>query len=180
MSSEKKLFTTIFLLFTVTIMVLPLIVSLNEALTRVIEQNAFYGWIQYHIVPVEAKMMGVILTAVGYQFGYSPQNSSVVVNNLALKLTWNCLGWQSFLLLFLTLAVGLRGRYKKISILEAFLIGTLGTFWLNIIRMLFTVLLAVHVPPIFRIVYHDYLAAFTTVVWLFFFWWFAYRYVLED
>lgn len=94
-------------------------------------------------------------------------------------ITWNCLGWQSFLLLFITLLVGFRDRYTKVSILEALGIGMLATFWLNILRMLFTVLLAVHVPPIFRIVYHDYLAAFTTVIWLFFFWWFAYRFVLE-
>jgi hypothetical protein len=46
--------------------------------------------------------------------------------------------------------------------------------------MLFTVLLAVHVPPVFRIVFHDYLAAGTTVVWLFVFWWFGYAYVLEE
>ena len=55
-----------------------------------------------------------------------------------------------------------------------------GTFWLNIGRMLFTILLAVHAPPIFRIVFHDYLAAGTTVIWLFVFWWFAYSFILEE
>jgi hypothetical protein len=63
---------------------------------------------------------------------------------------------------------------------EALGIGILGTFWLNILRMLLTVLLAVHTPAIFRVVFHDYLAAITTVIWLFGFWWFSYSFVLEE
>jgi len=38
----------------------------------------------------------------------------------------------------------------------------------------------VHLPAVFRVVYHDYLAAITTVIWLFFFWWFSYSFVLEE
>ena len=130
-------------------------------------------------VLIEAKMMGVILMPFGYDYAFSPTNS-IIVDGISMGITWNCLGWQSFLLLGVTLAVGFRGRYTKLSILEALGIGILGTFWLNIFRMLFTILLAVHVPPLFRIVFHDYLAAGTTVIWLFLFWWFAYAYVLEE
>ena len=178
MPKQKKVFVSILLVLSLVLLTLPLIVSFNEVLTGIVEKNILYVWIQNNIVPLEAKMMGVILAPFGYQYAYSPSNSIIVVNGLNLRITWNCLGWQSFLLLFASLIVGLKGKYKKLSIIEALLIGVLGTFWLNIFRMILTVLLAVHAQPIFRIVYHDYLAAGTTVVWLFALWWFAYSFVL--
>jgi hypothetical protein len=63
---------------------------------------------------------------------------------------------------------------------EASAIGILGTFWVNILRMLVTVLLAVYFPPVFRIVFHTYLAAGVSIAWLVFFWWFSYKYVLTE
>jgi exosortase/archaeosortase family protein len=180
MFKQKKVFTSIFLVFSIVLITLPFLVSFNEALTRIVEKNVLYGWVQGNIVPIEAKMMGAILIPFGYEYAFSPINSMIVVNGISMGITWNCLGWQSFLLLSVTLMVGLRGKYTLMSILEALTIGVLGTFWLNILRMLFTILLAVHAPPIFRIVFHDYLAAATTVIWLFIFWWFSYSYVLEE
>lgn len=179
-NKQKKTFTVILLVFSLVLAVLPFVVSFNEMLVQVMEKNLLYGWIQEYVVPVEAKMMGAILLPFGYEYGFSPSNSVIVVNGVSMGITWNCLGWQSFLLLMVSLVVGLRGRYSKWSMVEALGIGILGTFWLNILRMLLTVLLAVHAPAIFRIVFHDYLAAITTVIWLFGFWWFSYSYVLEE
>jgi len=180
MPKQKKVFLAILLVLVLVLATAPFLVTINEVLTRIVERNLLYGWIQKSIVPLEAKMMGVILMPFGYEYGFSPSNSIIVVNGLRMGITWNCLGWQSFLLLMVSLVVGLRGRYRRWSMLEALVIGVLGTFWLNIARMLLTVLLAVHAPPIFRVVYHDYLAAITTVVWLFAFWWFSYSFVLEE
>lgn len=176
---HKKVFISIFLALSIILLVLPFVVSFNEALTHIVERNAFYLWIQDNIVPIEAKMMGAILLPFGYEYAFSPTNSTIVVNGMNMGITWNCLGWQSLILFLITLLFGFRGRYTKFSILEAVVIGVLGTFWLNIFRMLFTVLLAVHAQPLFRIVFHDYLAAGTTVIWLFFFWWFSYSFVLQ-
>lgn len=178
-NKQKRVFTIVFLGFTVLIAVLPFVVTANDILTRIVESNVLYLWIQRFIVPMEAKMMGVMLIPLGYDYAFSPTNSIIVVNGVNMGITWNCLGWQSFLLFFITLSVGLRGKYTKVSIIEALGIGILGTFWLNIFRMLLIVFLAVHVPSVFRIVFHDYLAAVTTLVWLFLFWYFAYAFVLE-
>jgi len=180
MPKQKKVFLAILLVLALVLATAPFLVTINEVLTRIVERNLLYGWIQKSIVPLEAKMMGAILLPLGYEYGFSPSNSIIVVNGVNMGITWNCLGWQSFLLLFVSLVVGLRGRYKRWSMVEALMIGVLGTFWLNILRMLLTVLLAVHAPAIFRIVFHDYLAAITTVVWLFGFWWFSYSFVLEE
>lgn len=178
MKKQKKVFISILLVFSIILLTLPFLVSFNEVLTKVVERNVIYGWIQHNVVPIEAKMMGVILLPFGYKYSFSPANSVISLNGTNMEITWNCLGWQSFLLLFITFLVGFRTKYTKISVLESLMIGLLGTFWLNILRMLFTILLAVHAPPIFRVVFHDYLAAITTLIWLFFFWWFSYSYIL--
>lgn len=180
MSRQKKVFVFIFLGISLILMILPLLISFNDVLTRIVERNFLYLWIQKSVVPIEAKAMGGILMQFGYNYSYSPTNSLITVNGVVMEITWNCLGWQSLLLLLVSLFIGFNRKYKLMSILEAGAIGILGTLWLNILRMIFTVLLAVHTPEIFRIVFHDYLAALTTVVWLFFFWWFSYKYVLVE
>lgn len=179
-SEHKKVFIALLLCFSLLIAALPFLVTINDLLTKIVENNRLYIFIQNNIVPLEAKMIGAILIPFDYKYAYSPSNAIVVVNGLSLKISWNCIGWQSFLFLFVTFIVGFRGRYSKSSLIEAFLIGILGTFWLNIIRMLFTILLAIHTPAIFRVVFHDYLAAVTTIIWLFIFWWFSYSFVLKE
>lgn len=179
-SKHKKVFITLLLVFSIVVLVLPIIVSANNVLTKILEDNFLYEGIQLYIVPFEAKMMGVVLVFLGYGFAFSPSNSLILVDNVSMGITWNCLGWQSFLLLLMTLLVGFKGKYTNLSVLESLAIGILGTFWLNILRMLFTILLAVHAPPVFRVVFHDYLAAITTLVWLFVFWWFSYSFILVE
>lgn len=180
MNKQKKTFRIILLVLALTMMVLPFLVSFNEGLTKVVESNFLYLGIQRVIVPTEAKILGVILMLFGYQFSFSPTNSLIVTNGVTMSITWNCLGWQSFILLIITFWVGFRAKYTQRSVVEALLIGTLGTFWVNILRMLFTVILAVHFPPVFRVVFHNYLAALVSVGWLFFYWWFSYKYILEE
>src|SRR3990172_1540979 len=99
MPKQKKVFMALLAGFSLLILSLPFLVSFNEVLTKVVEKNLLYKGIQTYIVPVEAKMMGAILIPFGYGFGYSPTNSKIVVNNINLSITWNCLGWQSFVLL---------------------------------------------------------------------------------
>lgn len=178
-SSPKRTFESLLFGLALLLMVLPVVVTGNEFMTQVLEKNQLYESIQEWIVPLEAKMMGALLLPLGYEYGYSATTSVIVVNGLPMKITWNCLGWQSFLLLMVSMLVGLRGAYVRSSVAEVIVLGALGTFWINIFRMLFTVLLALHSPAVFRVVFHDYLAAFVTVGWLIFFWWFSYAYVLE-
>lgn len=175
---SKKVFKVIFIGFSIIVLFLPLVVSANDFFTKIVERNVLYVFIQENIVPLEARVMGKIFILLGYDFGYSVADSVILVNGVNLKLTWNCLGWQSFLLLFITLFFGLKGKYSLFSSFEAIIFGILGTFWINIARMFFTILLAVHAMPVFRIVFHDYLAALISIIWLIYYWWFCYSYIL--
>ncbi|HKZ34817.1 MAG TPA: hypothetical protein VJ179_03060 [Patescibacteria group bacterium] len=178
--SKKSVFLVLLIFFSLLLGFLPLVVVTQDALTRLVEKNVFYLWIEKNIVPLEAKMMGVVLLRMGYDFAYAPLTQTLFVNDLPMKITWNCLGWQSMLFLLLTFGVGFGRKYRFFSVMEAVGIGLLGTLLINIGRMLLTVFLATSLPVVFRIVFHDYLAAVMTIVWLFVYWWFAYSYVLEE
>lgn len=180
MFKQKKIFTLIFLVLVLTLSLLPFLVSINEGLTKVVENNLLYEGAQKFIVPIEAKMLGAILIFFGHSFTFYPAASMVSVNGTLMGITWNCIGWQSFILLLVTFLAGFGLKYTKKSVAEASAIGILGTFWINILRMLVTILLAVYFPPVFRIVFHTYLAAGVSIVWLVFFWWFSYKYVLVE
>ena len=50
----------------------------------------------------------------------------------------------------------------------------------SLLDLTIIVLIFVFLRPIYFYVYHDYLNAIAIVVWLIFFWWFSYKYVLEE
>jgi len=49
----------------------------------------------------------------------------------------------------------------------------------KMVRVLIVLFLA-YSRPLFAVVYHDYLAAVVTILWLLAFWWFSYSFVLEE
>jgi len=174
---EKRTFAIIFALLAVFLAVLPFLVSFNEVLTHLVEKFGLYMWVQERIVPLEVKMVGVLVKPFGVN--YLAHSNGMTVNGIYAKMTWNCLGWQSLLLLIITLIFGLRGNYTWASRIETILIGLLGTFLVNLFRLAVIVILLAYFQPLFALVYHDYLAAMVTILWLFGFWWFSYSFVLE-
>ncbi|OGV89163.1 hypothetical protein A2Z41_02395 [Microgenomates group bacterium RBG_19FT_COMBO_39_10] len=175
---EKKTFGIIFALLAIFLAILPFLVSFNEVLTHLVEKLSFYMWVQERIVPLEVKMVGVLISPLGID--YLAHQNGMTVNGIYAGMTWNCLGWQSLLLFLITIVFGLRGNYSFWSSFETFLIGLLGTFLVNLLRLVFVVLLLAYSRPLFAVVYHDYLAAIMTILWLFVFWWFSYSFVLNE
>lgn len=174
---QKRTFAIILALLAVFLAVLPFLVSFNEILTHLVERFQLYMWVQERIVPLEVKMVGVLVTPLG--INYLAHQNGMTVNGTYAGMTWNCIGWQSLLLLIITLIVGLRGNYTLWSKIETVLIGLLGTFLVNMARLTLIVIILAYSRPLFAVVYHDYLAAIVTIIWLFAFWWFAYAFVLE-
>lgn len=175
---EKRTFAIIFALLAVFLATLPFLVTFNEILTHMVERFRLYMWVQERIVPIEVKMVGVLVAPLGID--YLAHQNGMTVNGIYAGMTWNCIGWQSLLLLLITLIVGLRGNYTLWSRIETILIGLLGTFLVNLARLVLIVIILAYSRPLFAVVYHDYLAAIVTIIWLFAFWWFAYSFVLEE
>jgi len=163
----------------IMLMILPFVVSINDLLTRVVEKFGWYMWVQKKIVPWEVKMVGVMVRPFKIEFVAYPDG--FLANGIYARISWNCIGWQSLLLFFLSLPFGFKtANYTFFSKIEAFLIGILGTFLINLLRITFTVILLVVSRPLFAVVFHDYLAAIMTIIWLIFFWWFCYGFVLVE
>ncbi len=176
---QKQVFGTIFLLFTLFLMVLPFLVTFNDFLTRILQQFQLYVYMQQLIVPIEVQAVRFMLSPLHMDILAHPDGFTV--NGAYVGMTWNCIGWQSILLLGITLLVSLRSSsYTLLSQIETVVIGVLGTFLVNLLRLCFIVVILAISRPLFAVVYHDYLAAVVTIIWLFFFWWFAYKFVLEE
>ena len=175
----KKTFKFLLLIFAITLGVLPFATSFNEVLTKAFEGSELYRPIQAILVPYISRLMvGILSRLPGLEIATYP--FGVVVNGVDVRITWNCLGWQSFLLFFASLMIGLRGQYSQLSKLQAVLLGIVGTFLLNMFRLVFTAALVGWWRGLFVILFHNYFSAFLTIVWLIFFWWFSYSFVLES
>src|SRR3990167_11331270 len=143
-SVEKKTYINIFLILVLVLVAMPFVSTFNDLLTRLVMRLDFYRFIQNVIVPWEIRMVGVILTPLGFQ-------PSVVGEYLAIgredpfliEIAWNCIGWQSLLFFIITTFVGLQGdRYTNFSKVKALVIGFLGTFLINLFRIAGVALIA--------------------------------------
>lgn len=181
-STFKKLFAGVAILLAV----LPFIVTFSAILTSLFNKIGWYIWLQDKVVPFEARLVAVLIRIVNIKGIVTPgANFAMLLEGsdntyLPVSLEWNCLGWQSLILLSLTLITGLRGKWKLFSKLETVILGIVGTFLSNLFRMAFITSLAYYWNSVAAMIIHDYFAAFVALIWLIFFWWFSYSFVLEE
>ena len=183
---QKQTFKLILAGLAVMLALLPFVTTFNSVLTSVINSIGLYQTIQNTIVPFESRLIVTIIRPLGIPAFLAPVGERAAFYLLKgteyfpVELQWNCLGWQSLVLLALSFIVGLQGNFTKLSRIECITIGLSGTFLLNILRMVFITVGIYYVNTAFALLIHDYFAALTTILWLFFFWWFSYSFVLEN
>ena len=182
---KKKIFRSILLVAVVLLSVLPVIVTFSSVLTSLFVRMRWYTVLQESVVPFESRLVAVLIKPLGItgQVTSKEEFSMVLIKGteaIPIRLEWNCLGWQSMILLAITLVIGLRGDYTILSKSETLIVGILGTFISNLLRMAFIVSLGYYWNAAAAMIIHDYFASFVALIWMLFFWWFAYRYLLED
>lgn len=177
----KNIFSLLFIVLVFLLILLPFMTTFNDILTRFMLQFGWYRKIESLIVPFEIKTIVATLRLINVDAIGSPTTLSVMANGSWQKvfISWNCVGWQSLILLVLTFVTGFQGNYQRISKIEAIIIGTLGTVLVNIIRLVLVVLIFKFVGYLPAIIFHNYIANISIIAWLFFYWWFVYRFVLE-
>lgn len=162
------------------LMLLPLVTTFDEFLTTVALQLGVNNPLQ-SIVPIEARMVVSLLGVVGVRAAAS--GSHIVVWDAAgamhtLFISWNCIGWQSLLLLGVSFFSGLRGEQALASRLQVIVIGVSGTMLLNLVRVAAVAALEAtwgHLPAL---IFHDYGGTILVIGWLFFFWIAVQRWIL--
>ncbi len=162
------------------LMLLPLVTTFDDLLTAWALRLGANNPLQ-SIVPVEAGMVVSMLSLVGIKAAAS--GSHIVVWDGAgsmhtLFISWNCIGWQSVLLLGVSFFSGLRGRQSLESRLQVVVIGVAGTMLLNLARVALVAALEAtwgHLPAL---LFHDYAGTIIVIVWLFAFWFAVQRWIL--
>ena len=161
------------------LMLLPFVTTFNDLLTSwalaLGADNPLQG-----IVPVEARMVVAMLGLIGVHAAAS--GSYLMVWDSAgsmhtLFISWNCIGWQSLILLGVSFLSGLRGHQSLEARAQVVFIGIAGTMLLNLMRVAAVAAIAATAGQTPAILFHDYGGTILVVTWLFVFWIFVQRFI---
>jgi exosortase/archaeosortase family protein len=177
---ERELNLTLLALACGLLMLLPLVTTFDDLLTTWATQFGANNPLQ-EIVPIEARMVVGLLGLVGIHAAAS--GSYMVVWDGAgamhsLFISWNCIGWQSLILLGVSLMTGLRGRHPVEARVQVIVIGVAGTMLLNLVRVAAVAAIAAKLGVTPAILFHDYGGTVLVITYLFLFWLFAQRWIL--
>ncbi len=165
----------------IILILMPFVTTFNEFITRIVMRIEAYKMIQNYIVPYEVKMVSGVLNAIGIETTASVTRINMMKDAIPIDIfiSWNCIGWQSFVLLLITMFVGLKGPYTTSSKIEVVIIGFLGTALINIFRISFIALMAYYFGELTAIIFHDYVSTLMVILWLITFWIFSQQFLLH-
>lgn len=179
--SRRPIIRLLLIMGAILLMILPFVTTFNEFLTRIVETTGLDRFLTEWVVPVEARMLAVILSLL--QIPVQVSETTIYLDKggffLPVYISWNCVGWQSFILYGITLLTGIQGPFTRGSKFEAMSIGFLGTFLMNLLRIASVAVVAYFFGQVPAIVYHDYGGTIIILLWLFAYWWFSHGWLLE-
>lgn len=178
--TEGKVYKRIIIVASITFVLLPFITSFNEFLTKIVESLSFFAFIQGLVAPFIVRVIAVILRALRVPVSFDGSFLYLTGGWIPLRIyvNWNCVGWQSFILLAFTLVTGLQGHYTRSSRFLTILIGLEGTFLVNVVRIIVPTIIAYNFGYVPAIVFHDYMGTVFTLLWMGVFWNYAFQSVL--
>jgi exosortase/archaeosortase family protein len=177
---ERDVNLTLLAMACALLMLLPLVTTFDDLLTTWAVQLGANNPLQA-IVPVEARMVVGLLGLLGIHAAAS--GSHLVVwdgggTMHTLFISWNCIGWQSLVLLGASLITGLRGRHPLEARAQVVLIGVAGTMLLNLLRVAAVGAIAATIGVAPAVLFHDYGGTILVISYLFLFWIFVQRWIL--
>lgn len=162
--------------------VLPLIKTLNELMTGIVLKTKGYVVIKNAIVPIMARLIGAILKHVFGVKTVSIGGSIFLITRglpYELYLGWNCIGWQSLVLIAFCMATVLQGNHSTKSKLKSVVLGIEGVVAVNLLRIVATALILLRWGYGPTIVFHDQIGTILTLAWLVAYWHISNAYILE-
>jgi exosortase/archaeosortase family protein len=162
------------------LMLLPLVTTFDDLLTTWALQLGANNPLQ-SIVPVEARMVVGLLGLAGIHAAASGSHLVVWDGGGAMHtlfISWNCIGWQSLVLLGVSFLTGLRGRHPIEARVQVIVIGVAGTMLLNLLRVAAVAGIAATIGVTPAVLFHDYGGTLLVIAFLFVFWIFVQRWIL--
>ena len=177
---ERPTYQLLLLAAAVIFLVLPFVTTFNEFLTSLVMRLGLDSILQW-VVPLETRMVAVLLRPLGIQVGASDTSVYLATSGRStiIYIAWNCVGWQSFILFALTLITGISGSYTLRSKIETVTLGFLGTFLVNLFRIASVCVIALYFGQFPAIILHDYGGTIIILLWLLGFWYITCNYVLD-
>ncbi len=177
-------FQMILMLAAGLLLVLPFITTFNEFLTKAVIELRLDRILTEWVVPTEVRFIALTLQPFGIRtevsdvalYLYRPGSAFPI----PVYISWNCVGWQSFILFVITLVTGLQGRIPRRRKIQVIALGLLGTFWMNLLRMSSVALVAYFFGRLPAVIFHDYGGTLMILVWLVIFWYALFNYFLAD
>jgi len=179
----KRVFVELLIIVALILVFLPFWTSFQDILTRFVMSVGWYKNLQEAVVPYEITIIVSILKIAGLPI----RAGNIYIEwtrsgggNEVIYLIWNCVGWQTLILFAVSLISGLSGNYTLGSKMWTFAFGIFGTYLVNILRLVLVVAVYFFAGRSPGIVFHDYFSNLMSLVWLFFFWRFSYKFILES
>lgn len=177
-------YQTILLLAAGLLLVLPFITTFNEFLTRAVMELRLDWILTEWVVPTEVRFIALILQPFGITTEVTDTALYLYKSGsdfpIPVYISWNCVGWQSFILFSITLLTGLQGPFSRGRKLQVIMLGLLGTFWMNLLRMASVALVAYFFGRLPAVVFHDYAGTLMILAWLAIFWYALFNYFVAD
>jgi exosortase/archaeosortase family protein len=163
------------------LLILPFVTTFDDLLTGAAMRLGLDKALQA-VVPFEARLVTAALRLV--QVDAMSYSSQVILHGSAyaqpLFISWNCTGWQSLLVLFGSLIVGLRGDSWVGLRPQMILLGIATTLFINLARIVIVCLVAASAGYVPALLFHDYGGSLMTIGSLFLFWTVAHRWVYTN
>lgn len=173
---------TLLALLCALLMLLPLVTTFDDLLTTWAMQLGANNPLQA-IVPIEARMVVGLLGLAGVHAAASGSHLVVWDGSGAMHtlfISWNCIGWQSLVLLGVSFVSGLRGRHSLEARAQIIVIGVAGTMLLNLLRVAAVAGIAATIGVTPAVLFHDYGGTLLIIGFLFGFWIFVQRWILGE
>ena len=177
----ERINMTLIALACAMLMLLPLVTTFNDLLATWALGLGANNPLQA-IVPVEARMVVALVGLAGIHAAAS--GSHLVVWDGSgmmhtLFISWNCIGWQSLVLFAISLISGLRSGHSLEARVQVVIIGVASTMLLNLVRVAAVAAIAAVIGVTPAILFHDYGGTLLVILFLFAFWLFVQRWILE-
>jgi exosortase/archaeosortase family protein len=178
---EGEVYRIVIIVAALSFLMLPFFTTFNEFLTKVVEKVQLVGILQSVAAPFIVRMIAGILGALKIPTICDGPFIYLTGGWLPLKiyLGWNCIGWQSLVVLVFTFLTGLQGPFTWRSKIMVIFLGLEGVFILNVVRILIPTMLAYYWGSIPALLFHDYMGTLFILLWMVLFWYIVFGYVLK-
>ncbi|MCZ2808289.1 MAG: hypothetical protein O2V44_02930 [Candidatus Bathyarchaeota archaeon] len=159
----------------------PLMKGFESVLTWLVFRSGLYVFIKEGLLPIQVRMVSVALSALGFDVDVLA-NSVIMIekggHSAGAGILWNCVGWQTFFFLLITIVFGISGAYIWKSKMLCIALGFEAVLSISFLRIILTVLINFYLGHWQAVFFHDYLGTLFVLVLVFAFWIFCFKFIL--